>query len=166
MSGPIEAGGRARGARQRLIDIRWFRALIEQVRANEWCLAVEVVVSPQRLPACLDLELFNGSQNQKKRADPQRHRRSRYLHRRPSWPECGDCSQSDGKLKLSNSRVFSRLGSLETLRIALVDEYAKRFLAEIISRPEKSPWAGPAQRHDRTLDPENLQRHRQQHGPV
>jgi AcrR family transcriptional regulator len=35
------------------------------------------------------------------------------------------------RLQLSNSGVFSRIGSIEALRTALVDEYAKRFLAEI-----------------------------------
>ena len=35
------------------------------------------------------------------------------------------------KLQLSTSGVFSRIGSIEALRIALVDEYGRRFLAEI-----------------------------------
>ncbi len=35
------------------------------------------------------------------------------------------------QLRLSNSGIFSRIGSIETLRIALVDEYGRRFLAEI-----------------------------------
>lgn len=35
------------------------------------------------------------------------------------------------KLQLSNSGVFSRIGSIEALRIALVDEYGRRFLADI-----------------------------------
>ena len=37
------------------------------------------------------------------------------------------------KLRLSNSGIFSRTGSIETLRIALVDEYGRRFLSEIFS---------------------------------
>jgi AcrR family transcriptional regulator len=43
------------------------------------------------------------------------------------------------KLKLSNSGVFSRIGSIETLRIALVDEYARRFLDEIFFPALKNP---------------------------
>jgi len=43
------------------------------------------------------------------------------------------------KLNLSNSGVFSRIGSIETLRIALVDEYGKRFLAEIFFPALKNP---------------------------
>lgn len=43
------------------------------------------------------------------------------------------------KLKLSNSGVFSRIGSIETLRIALVDEYARRFLEEIFFPALKNP---------------------------
>lgn len=43
------------------------------------------------------------------------------------------------KLKLSNSGVFSRIGSIEALRIALVDEYGKRFLAEIFLPALKKP---------------------------
>ena len=35
------------------------------------------------------------------------------------------------KLQLSNSGVFSRIGSIEALRLALVDEYGRRFLADI-----------------------------------
>lgn len=35
------------------------------------------------------------------------------------------------KLQLSNSGVFSRIGSIEALRTALVEEYSKRFLDEI-----------------------------------
>jgi AcrR family transcriptional regulator len=43
------------------------------------------------------------------------------------------------KLRLSNSGVFSRIGSIEALRIALVDEYGKRFLAEIFFPALKRP---------------------------
>ncbi|OOG39806.1 TetR/AcrR family transcriptional regulator [Polaromonas sp. A23] len=43
------------------------------------------------------------------------------------------------KLKLSNSGVFSRIGSIETLRLALVEEYGKRFLAEIFFPALKKP---------------------------
>lgn len=43
------------------------------------------------------------------------------------------------KLKLSNSGVFSRIGSIETLRIALVDEYARRFLDEIFFPALQNP---------------------------
>lgn len=43
------------------------------------------------------------------------------------------------KLKLSNSGVFSRIGSIEALRLALVEEYGKRFLAEIFFPALKKP---------------------------
>jgi AcrR family transcriptional regulator len=43
------------------------------------------------------------------------------------------------KLKLSNSGVFSRIGSIEALRLALVEEYGKRFLAEIFFPSLKKP---------------------------
>ena len=43
------------------------------------------------------------------------------------------------KLQLSNSGVFSRIGSIEALRIALVEEYGKRFLAEIFFPALKAP---------------------------
>lgn len=43
------------------------------------------------------------------------------------------------KLQLSNSGVFSRIGSIEALRIALVEEYGKRFLAEIFFPALKEP---------------------------
>ncbi len=43
------------------------------------------------------------------------------------------------KLQLSNSGVFSRIGSIDSLRVALVDEYGKRFLAEIFEPALQKP---------------------------
>lgn len=43
------------------------------------------------------------------------------------------------KLQLSTSGVFARIGSVEALRIAIVDEYGRRFLAEIFFPALKRP---------------------------
>ncbi|MEO8024810.1 TetR/AcrR family transcriptional regulator [Polaromonas sp.] len=43
------------------------------------------------------------------------------------------------KLQLSNSGVFSRIGSIEALRTALVEEYTKRFLGEIFFPAMEQP---------------------------
>lgn len=43
------------------------------------------------------------------------------------------------KLQLSNSGVFSRIGSIEALRAAIVGEYGRRFLAEVFFPALKKP---------------------------